>query len=110
MNAVQRIKARHNEAAQAEMDALLDALRPAMKRNVQRRREEEALAAYAFPTNEEDSAAEFAGEQPAAEGAVENAPAAEGEDTSADAVSPEEPACAAEEPTCAPEEPVNVGL
>ena len=75
-----------------------------------RRREEEALVAYAFPTNEEDSAAEFAGEQPAAEGAVENAPAAEGEDTSADAVSPEEPACAAEEPTCAPEEPVNVGL
>lgn len=74
-----------------------------------RRREEEALAAYAFPTNEEDSAAEFAGEQPAAEGAVENAPAAEGEDTS-DAVSPEEPACAAEEPTCAPEEPVNAGL
>ncbi|MDY4123116.1 MAG: transcription antitermination factor NusB [Ellagibacter isourolithinifaciens] len=75
-----------------------------------RRREEEALAAYAFPTSEEDSAAEFAGEQPAAEGAVGNAPAAEGEDTSADAVSPEEPACAAEEPTCAPEEPVNVGL
>lgn len=75
-----------------------------------RRREEEALAAYAFPTSEEDSAAEFAGEQPAAEGAVENAPAAEGEDTSVDAVSPEEPACAAEEPTCAPEEPVNVGL
>lgn len=75
-----------------------------------RRREEETLAAYAFPTNEEDSAAEFAGEQPAAEGAVGNAPAAEGEDTSADAVSPEEPACAAEEPTCAPEEPVNVGL
>ena len=75
-----------------------------------RRREEEALAAYAFPTSEEDSAVEFAGEQPAAEGAVENAPAAEGEDTSVDAVSPEEPACAAEEPTCAPEEPVNVGL
>lgn len=75
-----------------------------------RRREEEALAAYAFPTNEEDSAAEFAGEQPAAEGAVENASAAEGEDTSDDAVSPEELACAAEEPTCAPEEPVNVGL
>ena len=74
------------------------------------RREEEALAAYAFPANEEDPAAEFAGEQPAAEGAVENAPAAEGEDTSVDAVSPEEPACAAEEPTCAPEEPVNVGL
>lgn len=75
-----------------------------------RRREEEALAAYAFPTNEEDSVAETAGEQPAAEGAVENAPAAEGEDTSADAASPEESACAAEEPTCAPEEPVNVGL
>lgn len=75
-----------------------------------RRREEEALAAYAFPTNEEDSAAEFAVEQPAAEGAVEYAPSAEGEDTSVDAVSPEEPACAAEEPTCAPEEPVNVGL
>lgn len=75
-----------------------------------RRREEEALAAYAFPTNEEDSAAEFSGEQPAAESAVENAPAAEGEDTSADAVSPEELACAAEEPTCASEEPVNVGL
>lgn len=45
MNAVQKIKARHNEAAQAEMDALLDALRPAMKRNVQRRREEEARKA-----------------------------------------------------------------
>lgn len=75
-----------------------------------RRREEEALAAYAFPTSEEDSTAEFAVERPAAEGAVENAPAAEGEDTSVDAVSPEEPACAAEEPTCAPEEPVNVGL
>ena len=73
-----------------------------------RRREEEARAAYAFPTNEEDSAAE---------GAVENAPATEGEQAeaaaevaSADAVSPEEPACAAEEPTCAPEEPANVGL
>lgn len=66
-----------------------------------RRREEEALAAYAFPTNEEESVAE---------GSVENAPAAEGEDTSADAASPEEPACAAEEPTCAPEEPANVGL
>ena len=75
-----------------------------------RRREEEALAAYAFPTNEEDSVAEFAGEQPAAEGAIENAPAAEGGDTSADAVSPEKPACAAEEPICAPEEPANVGL
>lgn len=45
MNAVQRIKARHNEAAQAEMDALLDAMCPAMKRNVQRRREEEARKA-----------------------------------------------------------------
>lgn len=77
-----------------------------------RRREEEALAAYAFPTNEEDSVAE---------GSVENAPAAEGEQAeaaaevaaevaSADAASPEEPACAAEEPTCAPEEPANVGL
>ena len=47
MNAVQKIKARHNEAAQAEMDALLDALRPAMKRNVQRRRESEARKAEA---------------------------------------------------------------
>lgn len=75
-----------------------------------RRREEEALAAYAFPTNEEDSAAETAGEQPEAEAIVESAPATEGEDTSADAASPEEPACAAEEPTCAPEEPANVGL
>lgn len=75
-----------------------------------RRREEEALAAYAFPTNEEDSVAEGSVEQPEAEAIVENAPAAEGEDTSADAASPEEPACAAEEPTCAPEEPVNVGL
>ena len=75
-----------------------------------RRREEEALAAYAFPTNEEDSAAEAAVEQPKAEAIVENAPAAEGEDTSADAASPEEPACAADEPTSAPEEPVNVGL
>lgn len=45
MNTVQRIKARYSEAAQAEMDALLDALRPAMKRNVQRRREEEARKA-----------------------------------------------------------------
>lgn len=47
MNAVQKIKARHNEAVQAEMDALLDALRPAMKRNVQHRREEEARKAEA---------------------------------------------------------------
>lgn len=47
MNAVQRIKARHNEAAQAEMDALLDVLRPAMERNVQRRREAEARKAEA---------------------------------------------------------------
>ncbi len=45
MNTVQRIKARHTEAAQAEMDALLDALRPAMERNVQRRREVEARKA-----------------------------------------------------------------
>lgn len=45
MNTVQRIKARHNEAAQAEMDALLDVLRPAMERNVQRRREAEARKA-----------------------------------------------------------------
>lgn len=45
MNAVQRIKARYSEAAQADMDALLDALRPAMERNVQRRREEEARKA-----------------------------------------------------------------
>lgn len=45
MNAVQKIKARHNEAAQAEMDALLDVLRPAMERNVQRRREAEARKA-----------------------------------------------------------------
>ena len=71
---------------------------------------EEALAAYAFPTNEEDSAAEGAVEQPEAEAIVENAPAAEGEDLSADAASPEEPACAAGEPTCTPEEPANVGL
>lgn len=82
-----------------------------------RRREEEALAAYAFPTNEEDSVAEFAGEQPATEGAVENAPAAEGEQAeaaaegvSADGALPEERVCAAGELTCAPEEPVNVGL
>ncbi len=47
MNAVQKIKARHNEAAQAEMDALLDVLRPAMERNVQRRREAEARKAEA---------------------------------------------------------------
>lgn len=45
MNAVQRIKARYSEAAQADMDALLDALRPAMERNVQRRREVEARKA-----------------------------------------------------------------
>ena len=82
-----------------------------------RRREEEALAAYAFPTNEEDSAAEGAVEQPEAEAIVENAPAAEGEQAeaaaevaSADAASPEESACAAGEPTCTPEEPANVGL
>ena len=47
MNAVQKIKARYSEAAQAEMDALLDALRPAMERNVQRRREAEARKAEA---------------------------------------------------------------
>ena len=82
-----------------------------------RRREEEALAAYAFPINEEDPAAEGAVEQPAAEAIVENAPAAEGEQAeataevaSADAASPEESACAAGEPICAPEEPANVGL
>ena len=82
-----------------------------------RRREEEALSAYAFPTNEEDSAAEGAVEQPEAEAIVENAPAAEGEQAeaaaevaSADAALPEEPACAAGEPICAPEEPANVGL
>ena len=82
-----------------------------------RRREEEALAAYAFPTNEEDSAVEGAIEQPEAEAIVENAPAAEGEQAeaaaevaSADAASPEESACAAGEPICAPEEPANVGL
>ena len=82
-----------------------------------RRREEEALAAYAFPTNEEDSTAEADVEQPEAEAIVENAPAAEGEQAeaaaevaSADAASPEESACAAGEPICAPEEPANVGL
>ena len=76
-----------------------------------RRREEEALAAYAFPTNEEDSAAE--GEQPAAEGAAEGAsaieaagegaPAADGEQVPAGPASPEEP-------ISAPEEPANVEL
>lgn len=50
-----------------------------------RRREEEALAAYAFPTNGEEPAAETAGEQPAAEGAAESASAAEGEPAATDA-------------------------
>ena len=83
-----------------------------------RRREEEALAAYAFPTNEGDSAAEgeqpaAEGEQPAAEGAAEGAsaieaagegaPAADGEQVPAGPASPEEP-------ISAPEEPANVGL
>ena len=83
-----------------------------------RRREEEALAAYAFPTNEGDSAAEgeqpaAEGEQPAAEGAAEGAsaieaagegaPAADGEQVPAGPASPEEP-------ISAPEEPANVEL
>lgn len=42
MNAVQKIKRKHNEAAQAEMDALLTVLQADMERNVLRRREEEA--------------------------------------------------------------------
>ena len=50
-----------------------------------RRREEEALAAYAFPTNGEEPAAETAGEQPATEGAAESASAAEGEPAATDA-------------------------
>lgn len=42
MNAVQKIKRKYNEAAQAEMDALLTVLQADMERNVLRRREEEA--------------------------------------------------------------------
>jgi hypothetical protein len=45
MNAVQEIKRKYDEAVQAEMDELLEVLRPAMELNVQRRREEETCKA-----------------------------------------------------------------
>lgn len=45
MNEVQQIKRKYDEAVQAEMDALLDALRPTMEMNVRRRKEEEARKA-----------------------------------------------------------------
>lgn len=92
------------------------------------RREEEALAAYAFPTNGEEPAAETAGEQPATEGAAESASAAEGEPAATDAepagkgdvepVATEEQAADQAEPAAepavgaqpAPEEQADAGL
>ena len=41
MNAVQEIKARHDEREWADMEAILRAIQPALKKNIERRREEE---------------------------------------------------------------------
>ena len=45
MNAVQEIKARNDEREWADIEALLRAIQPALKKNVERRREEEARKA-----------------------------------------------------------------
>ena len=42
MNAVQEIKARHDEREWADIEAILRAIQPALKKNVERRREAEA--------------------------------------------------------------------
>lgn len=41
MNAVQEIKARNDEREWADIEAILRAIQPALKKNVERRREEE---------------------------------------------------------------------
>lgn len=45
MNAVQEIKARNDEREWADIEAILRAIQPALKKNVERRREEEAWKA-----------------------------------------------------------------
>ena len=45
MNAVQEIKARSDEREWADIEAILRAIQPALKKNVERRREEEARKA-----------------------------------------------------------------
>nr|DAF23538.1 MAG TPA: hypothetical protein [Caudoviricetes sp.] len=45
MNAVQEIKARNDEREWADIEAILRAIQPALKKNVERRREEEARKA-----------------------------------------------------------------
>ena len=45
MNAVQEIKARNDEREWADIEAILRAIKPALKKNVERRREEEARKA-----------------------------------------------------------------
>lgn len=45
MNAVQEIKARNDEREWADIEAILRAIQPALKKNVERRREAEARKA-----------------------------------------------------------------
>lgn len=45
MNAVQEIKARNDEREWTDIEAILRAIQPALKKNVERRREEEARKA-----------------------------------------------------------------
>lgn len=45
MNAVQEIKARNDEREWADIEAIMRAIQPALKKNVERRREEEARKA-----------------------------------------------------------------
>lgn len=45
MNAVQEIKVRNDEREWADIEAILRAIQPALKKNVERRREEEARKA-----------------------------------------------------------------
>lgn len=45
MNVVQEIKARNDEREWADIEAILRAIQPALKKNVERRREEEARKA-----------------------------------------------------------------
>lgn len=45
MNAVQKIKAHNDEREWADIEAILRAIQPALKKNVERRREEEARKA-----------------------------------------------------------------
>lgn len=45
MNAVQEIKARNDEREWADIEAILRAIQPALKKNVERRREEEVRKA-----------------------------------------------------------------